>query len=108
MKPCLYAITEQPSGKVKIGTVGKPDTKRTPENRLNELQQGNPRKLSIDRKIYYPTYPEAEDAEKAVHITLTKKGLKITRPWAKRGSGEWYQPEALDMLDGILSKHQKQ
>ena len=112
MKPCLYAITEQPSGKVKIGTVGKPGTTgtiRKPEDRLNELQQGNPCKLSIARKIYYPTYPKAKADEDMVHAVLEKKGLKIPRPWAKRNkSGEWFEPQALNMLDGILSEHGKQ
>ena len=108
MKPCLYAITEKRSGKVKIGTVGKPDTTRTPQDRLNELQQGNPRQLSIDRNIYYyDTYPEAKAAEDAVHAVLKNKGLKIPRPWAKRDkSGEWFEPQALRLLDGILSKHE--
>ncbi len=108
MKPCLYAITEQPSGKVKIGTVGKPGTTRTPKKRLNELQQGNPRQLSIDRKIYYyDTYPDAKAAEDAVHADLENRGLKIPRPWAMRDkSGEWFEPQALRLLDEILSKHE--
>ena len=106
MKPCLYAITEESSRKVKIGTVGKPDTIRTPKDRLNELQQGNPCKLSIVREIYYPTYPKAKADEDMVHAVLEKKGLKISRSWAKRGSGEWFKPQALRLLDEILRKHE--
>ena len=97
MRHKLYVVTEEPSGRIKIGY-----TSQSPSAHKNHLQYANPDQIFLEVLREYPTRAKAEDAESFVHTAL---GKGLGRLWIR---GEWYQPEALDMLDGILSEYEKQ
>ena len=88
----VYAVVEKCTGRVKIGH------SQNPKKTIHELQRGNPDELDLVWTREYPTKADVEDAEGAAHDELG-------RLWIR---GEWYKPEALRLLPGILDDYAKQ
>ena len=99
----VYAIEEESSGRVKVGYCRTDRLRPVSGNTLSDLQLGNPDELYLAwSRDTYRTKPDAKAAETFAHDELKKaRGRLHIR-------GEWYKPEALDMLPGILDDYAKQ
>jgi hypothetical protein len=78
----VYVIAEPDNGPVKIGIA------EHPEKRVNELQIGNPRKLSLYHSV---TTPHAKCVEAALHRLF----------WSERISGEWFSVSAEQVVSAV-------
>ena len=75
-KPCVYFISDG-NGNCKIGIASNI------VSRLNNMQVGNAKKLSVLHIEYFDSISDAKDREKLLHSKLSQF----------RVSGEWYQEE---------------
>ena len=98
MSYSVYAIEEESSGRVKVGHCRTDRLRPISGNTLSDLQLGNPDQLSVVWKREYPTKPDAKDAEGFAQNELERLRIR----------GEWFKPQALRLLPGILDDYAKQ
>lgn len=98
MSYSVYAVVEKCTGRVKVG---KSKTKllrsNVSGNTLSQLQRGNPDELYLAWSREYRGEEDALDAEECAHNELE-------RLWIR---GEWFRPQALRLLPGILDDCEK-
>ena len=95
----VYAVVEKCTGRVKVGYCATHYLGKVGGGLLYQLQRGNPDELYIDwYRDTYPTEADAIAAEDAAHNELE-------RLWIR---GEWFKPQALRLLPGILDDYAKQ
>ena len=56
-------------------------------NRRNKLQQGNPEKIVVVKKLYYDTYDEMRTAERELHKIYSER----------RYQGEWFKLSSFEV-----------
>lgn len=86
---CIQERGREANAPIKVGVA------RSPEQRLTNLQVGNPMLLKIYRLIGPMTQRKAINLEARIHGDLSKYRIR----------GEWFTGNAIDLFDVEANKH---